>query len=280
MTTTEVIQPYDEIGRPLSPYEAETGVVLPILPVDDPHSSFPKFNDHHAHFEKRQFTHGTQNGEMAVCYTRLQHGPRWIHRRYHGFFHGTELPESIHDSFRLAVLNQTYVPAWAVDVSGSSPEIVRPNEYQARYLLDPDTFRMERKNSRRAEIGKFLMHYALWQELPLDQQYLIEELIAIKPKDARRNPEVREYKERIAARLIGKSLQEALRPLEPGFKRALSNGQQKEGTPPSPWLVVRSFVGQHLTEYFRALEMQHRLAGRQPRGAIAPDCLPALQPPI
>ncbi len=257
--SAEVIQPIDSHGRPLSPFDAETGVVLPILPVDDFQTAFGRSNNHHAHFEHSWFTDDPQIGENAVCYSRLQHGPTWLHRRYHRFYSGTQLPLDVHASFATTILNQVLIPEWAVDVSGENPQIVRPNERQLRYLQRPDTFRVESKPGRKAIIGSFLMSYALWQDLSEEETQLIERFISIRPRDARRDPEVRAHKERLAARLLGKSIETAVTPVTPPFRDAHLHGRLIDNTPPSPWLVVRRFVGGYLEDYFRTIELRYRL---------------------
>jgi hypothetical protein len=104
------------------------------------------------------------------------------------------------------------------------------------------------------------MNYAMWQELPDEQRCLIEQFIEIKPRMARRSEAVRERKERLAARIIGKSFEMALAPVEGQFRVARKEEKVRDGAPPTTWLIVNSLVRSFLPDYFRVLELRHRLS--------------------
>lgn len=269
----EIVEPIDLSGRPLSPYDAHTGMPLPVLPVDHPNGGHTRTNNHHQWFEHAAFAGSGNPGLQALCYSRLQHGPQWVHWRYHHFFAGTLPPESVDDTFRLTVLSQVYVPEWAVDVSGNKPRIVRPNIQQEQALRAADTWRIERRPSNQAKIGMFLMNYAIMQDLPEEQRALIDEFLSIKPRMARRSPEIRARKERLAARVLGKSLEVALEPTEQQFQVARKQERLKEQTPPSSWLVVSGLVGNFLRDYFRTAEIRHRLAGQATASTLLPQLI-------
>lgn len=256
---TEAITPFNDKGEPLSPIDAQTGVVLPIIITEGPGFG-PWWNKHHAHFEHEDFMNGTP-GTRAVCFSNLRYVPKGLHKRYHDKYAGTQLPYDCDEEFRITVLgNAGYVPELGVDLSGSNPEIryLRPEE--RAHLQEPGMYRIERKGEYQAEIGRFLMSYAIWQDFgdTKKTRELIDKFLSIDRKQIRKNPELQQEREQLGFWLLSKAIKAAATPIEPTFERAKQNAL-RIGSPTCARLVVREYVAPKLRDYIDPLEERLQL---------------------
>lgn len=249
MNTAEVIIPKNEIGNYLAPLETSTRVPLPIWAPGDGST-----NRHHAHFYRRNFENGPPS-TRAVRFSRLQAIRKDPHRRYHEAFDGALLPDSEQEAFNIAVLNCAgYIPPYVVDLSSRSFSIQELSPSMKSQLLQPGVFSMERKNRPRADIGQFLMNFAINQNFDHVRQSQIEEFLSITPEMAEVDPVKKERKHHLGLRLTSKAIEVAVDPVNEPFKRAKRGELLRVGAPVCAFLVVKHYVSGHETDYLETLE--------------------------
>lgn len=255
----EVIIPYNERGNPLSPIEARTGVILPILSLASQEAGQGR-NRHHAHFYSTDYENGTP-AQRAVRFSRLQSTAKGKHRAYHSIFDGTRFPESVQEELVVTVLNYAeYVPDFAVDVSGSSFEIKELSRAEKAELQTAGTFTVEKKRGLRAEIGQFLMGCAIWQDIPGQAKpLLIDEFLSITPEESLTDEDKREKKLQIGLRLINKGIGLAVDPINAEFYEARRRKAIPLGKPVCAWLVVKEYVGGREPDYVDTLDDRLRI---------------------
>lgn len=249
MNTAEVIIPINQGGNYLAPIEAGTGVPLPIWAPGDGGT-----NRHHAHFYRRDFENGPPSAR-AVRFSRLQTIRKDPHRRYHEAFDGALMPQTEQEAFNIAVLNCAgYIPPYVVDLSAKSFSIQELTPAMRAQLLEPGVFSIERKNKPRADIGQFLMYYALSQKFDHVRQSLIEEFLSITPEQARQDEAKKERKQRLGLRLTGKAIEVAVDPINTPFRRAREGSLLRVGAPVCAFWVVKDYIHGYELDYMDTLE--------------------------
>lgn len=252
--SAEVIIPINEFGNPLSPYEAETGVVLPILSLPSQEDGQHR-NYHHANFYREWFLTATP-GTAAVRYSRLQYAAKGKHRFYHDLFEGSRLPQTTQEEFEQTIWNYSgYVPAYAVTVGRHEYEIVELEPAQKQELQTPGLLTIERKLGLRSKIGEFLMTYAIWSDFDHVKQATIEEFISITPEAAQEDPSLNEKRLRLGRRLLRKGIETAVNPIDKKFRQARELGSVAghANGPVCAFQVVDSYVRGYEPDYFDTL---------------------------
>lgn len=256
-----VVVPVSKNGRPMSPYERRTGVVLPIWGEQSGES-----NRHHAHFYRVEYEKGPRKQRAflrAVRFTRLQRVARPDHQHYHDTFDGTLKPRNQRQSFIATILNEAgYIPPWVVDVTGSSPKVTETTPQMRQQLRAPGILTIERSEWRRAEIGQFLMHYAIGQELGHVKEPLLEEFVGLTPAATRNNEQKRLRKLEIGMKLTNIAIGVAVEPIERPFQQARDMQSLREEAPVCAFHEVKQFVDGHEPRYYDALRQQieHNIA--------------------
>lgn len=251
----EVITPVSSNNRLMSPYERRTGVVLPIWGEGGGET-----NRHHAHFYRVLYEKSPRPQRAflrAIRFTRLQRVSRTDHQFYHDNFDGTLLPPNEKRSFMTTILNEAgYIPPWVVDVRGSSPEITETTPEIRAALRRPGVLTIERSPHRRAEIGQFLMYYALSQHLGHVKEELLGEFVELTPARTRRSEELRQRKLELGMKLTNIAIGVAVDPVERHFQQA----RDLEALAPQASICafheVKQFVDGHEPQYYDTLRQQ------------------------
>jgi hypothetical protein len=249
----EVLIPLDRDGEPMSPIEAATGVVLPIIA---PTRGSNWVDRHHAHFYKWVYTTGTL-GEKALRASRLQRVDRKAHDTYHNTFRGTLIPETEADIFNTIILNlASYVPSYGVEINGRKSEIVPVSSQDRWALRSPTMFRPEMRF--RGTIGKFLMTYAMEQEFSIGKMSLIDDFLSLTKEAIRQDKSLRAKKLRLGIKLTNTVLGNVVNPMNPEYtelrrKRALS-----ANSPPSVFYVARNQIEGNEWQYVHVLDRKLR----------------------
>ncbi len=231
--------------KPLAFTDEVTGLPLPILPLAPPGEDAQRSDAHHAFYEKDLFLHGTP-GTRAVRFSRLQYGPRYYHSRYHSMFKGAALPENEFQEFTMTVLGFAgYVPDEAVDTSGTEPKVVVMNQAQRHHLQLPGILRTEHRKGRKAEIGQYLMAYALGLNEEFAEESIKEEFI--ETTNAKRKRELGFW-------LVAQAIETAVEPINPLYELAKRNKALRIDAAPCARLAVKQQVIRHVPDYFETLE--------------------------
>ncbi len=256
----EVVVSETDDGRLLTPMEASTGTPLPLL-VGSEESEAWRWDKHHANFENESFMNGTP-GTRAVCFSRLQHTPVWLHRRFHERFAGTPLPDGVEAEKRQTILGLAgYVPRFGIELGIHTTAIVPLSEDERRRLCQPDVFHIEKKRKSQAEIGQFLMDCAIWEDYDSVADK-VEEFVSIKPRMARRSPELARRWYKLGMNLLNEGMERSAEPVEGYFRTARAERAMKEsllGKKICAWLVARRHVANYAADYLRTLEFRLRL---------------------
>lgn len=256
---SDVIIPYNERGNPMSPYEAHTGVILPIYSFASREEG-QRRNRHHPHFYREDYINGTL-AQRAVRFSRLQLVAVGKHKSYHDKFKGTRFPDSLQEETIVTILNYAeYVPTFAVDVSGSSFEVRELSPAEKEELQKPGTFTVERQGEKRGEIGQFLMGCALLQDIPGNAKpTLIDEFLSITPEESMTDETLRAKKLQLGVRLLNKGIGLAVDPVNVEFSEARRRRAIPIGKPVCAWLLVKQYVAGHEPRYVDTLDQKLRV---------------------
>lgn len=250
------IIPKNALGNDLTPVETSTRVPLPIWAPGD-----GKTNRHHAHY----YAHDFENGPLesrAVRFSRLQRVRKRPHKIMHDTFDGAMLPQSPEEAFVTTVLSCAgYIPDFVIELSGNTPEITETTPHHRAELQKPGVFSIERKRQHRAEVGQFLMNYAIWQDFDHVKKPLIDQYLSInKPWEQLLAAEEHKPKLLLGLRLIGKAIERAVSVINPEYVRARDESALRLGAPVCAWWVVKGYVSGHEPEYFDSLHERLALA--------------------
>lgn len=241
-------------GNIMSPYEISTGVILPIVSREVPTGDS---NYHHAEYYATDFLNGTL-GDRASRFARLQQVDMKVHRTYHKLVDGTEKANSKHREFIKTVLGRAgYVPAYGADITGGSLDIVELSKRQRKKLREPGTFVLDRCRNNQAELGNFIMNYALEQEFYDDYDVEIERFLAIRDRHIKKNPKVQQEREELAFKLMERALEFAVEPLMGGAS-PIRQRAIRIGAPACAFAIVKSYVGEHFQDYIDTLYVNVR----------------------
>lgn len=247
----EVLTPFDEQGRRLSPLEAKTGVVLPIWAPGD-----GRTNLHHRHFRKRDHLNGPRKMETrSVRFSGLQRVQASAHDRYHDWVHGTGFPEDEKQSFGITIFNSArYIPSHVVEMSGSRPTIIETTPRMRRALLVPGVLTMERRRSYRREIGQFLMYHAVAQNFDHVRQDKVEEFIELGQPQYARDELAQQRRYKIGMRLANIGLGLAVDGIDKKYHQARQEQALPDEAPVCAWQVAKDYVHGYEPDYFETLE--------------------------
>lgn len=251
----EVVTPVSSEGNEMSPFERRTGVILPIWGTADGPT-----NRHHAHFYKRLYEKGPREQRAflrAVRFSRLQRVSKADHRIYHDAFEGTQFPQNEKQAFRTTILNESgYIPPWVVDVTNGSPAITETTPIMRHVLRQLGIMSIERPPFRRAEIGQFLMYYALKQPLDHVKTSLLEEFAHLTQNVIRNNEQLRERKLELGLKLTNIAIGVAVEPIEKPFQQARDELLLPESAPVCAFHEVKQFVQGYEPDYYDTLQEQ------------------------
>lgn len=252
----EFIIPVSDRGSMLTPIENATRVPLPIWAPGDGAT-----NRHHAHYYRIDFENGPHNiMTRAVRFSRLQEVRKGPHRWMHDAFDGALMPRSAQEAFTITVLSCAgYIPAYAVDLTDRDPEVVEMTPRMRNELKRPGVFTIESRQGRRAEIGQFLMYYALWQKFDDEEMSKVEQFLSITPEQMMDDELARQRKLRLGLRLTGKAIEAAVDPINSEYQRARNEDALRPGAPVCAWLAVKEFVKGYEPDYFETLELKLKL---------------------
>lgn len=211
-----------------SPVDAQTGLPLPILPVEAPSSQMAHlWEDYHHHWFTRRDPRLRGAGGLSLRYSYGQELPRWQHDVYHARFSGPPLPDKDNgdEQFRLAVLGCAgLIGPYAVDVTADNwQEPVRMTADQYTYVADPrrlhiETYGPKRARSVRIHLGKFFAAHAIEQEgLAYVTPRAIKQFLSTKDPARKRE---------LGNLLLGESIELAVAPLKP-VKKAFAEAYDR-----------------------------------------------------
>jgi hypothetical protein len=199
-----------------SPIDEQTGLPLPILPVEPPTYRRSDLHlDYHHHWFIRRDPRLNSPGGLSVRYSYGQKLPRWLHSRYHNLSSGPPLPEEwdSNEQFRLAVLGCAgLIGPYAVDVTGDDwREPLRMTSDQYAYVTDPKRLHIEayatpHAGVTRNHLGKFFAAHAVEQELTHLPKRAIKSFLHTKDPVRRRE---------LGNLLLSESIELAVAPLKP-----------------------------------------------------------------
>lgn len=241
--------PYDRYGNPLSPMETGTNVVLPIVA-----QLKGRPTRHHGHFYKAHYLTGSI-AERAVRYSRLQKVSRRPHVVFHQKYHGTMMPRDEAAACRTAILNSAgYIPRMGVKIEDRENYIEEITERERVALSRPRVFTLERNGDDQAEIGRFLMRYALKQGFDEDMQRTVEEYLALTPRKMAYRARLRRRKLELGLKLADAALEVAVGHVEPDYREAYSNQALREDSPRTAWQRAKDLIDGHEEDYLVDLE--------------------------
>lgn len=260
---SEVLIPKTSMGRDMSPIEVRTGVVLPIWSPGE-----GRTNRHHAHFYKEHFEKGplAQRALLrAVRFTRLQRVRKGPHRDYHDIFDGTADPANLRMAFTTTVLNEAgYIPPFVIDMTSKSPVIKETTPVMRATFREEGTFKTESRQSRRREIGQFLMQYAHWQKFDHVKKTYIYEFIDLTPEKVMDDPKLQDRRDWLGMKLTNIAIGMAVDPFEKRFQQARDAKALRPDAPVCAFQEVKLYVGGHEPQYFdelrRSLQVQYAAA--------------------
>lgn len=252
--TQEVITPVNEQGNPMSPYEADTGVVLSIWA---PGGGNP--NRHHPHFFKKDYEKRGPRSKRGflrpVRFSRLQLVNAGTHTRYHCRYEGTEYPADKHAGFMITILNMSgYIAPFVVDMSQRRTAIKETTPAMREALRQPGIMTMEGSQQRIREIGNFLMYYAIKQNFSSENVSLVEEFIGLPNPQADDDPAKQARRETLGLRLIDAAIERAVDPVEACFKEARAIQALRVDAAPTAFETVKAFVSGYEHDYYDALQ--------------------------
>lgn len=248
----EILTPYDYKGKMLSPFEARTGVVLPIWgPPGD-----GKTNRHHPHFFKRNWINGPRKIETrAVRFSRLDRINANAHTKFHKDVEGTLFPRDQQQSFEVTLLNCVrYIPSHVIDLSGPDFAIAETTPRIKKALLGPGRITMERRKSCRREIGQFLMYHAVSRNFDHAKRARIEEFIELGQPRYRSDELAQEQRCRLGMRLANIGLGLAVDGIDKLYQEARNTKSLSASAPVCAWQVAKDFVEGFEHDYFDTLE--------------------------
>lgn len=241
--------PLDQADKPLSPMETGTDIVLPIVA-----QLKGRPNRHHAYFYKEHYLAGSV-ADQAVRYSRLQRVSRKAHKAYHRQYHGTLMPRDEAAAVTAAILNSAgYIPKFSVKIEddGTSIEEITPQERRA--LSKATVFSIERSTEYQGRMGKFLMDYALKQDLDHVRQSQIEEFLGLTPRKMAYNERLRARKLRLGLRLTNIAISVAIEPTEGRYREARGNEALRRSAPNTAWEWAKSLLKGREMDYLLTLE--------------------------
>jgi len=153
----------------------ELGIPLPFVPIDDL-EAVKHLTDWHHHFHPRRDPLLREEGGVVIRTARLQRavidGP---HLEYHQQYAGPELPSTIEERFRVAVLARAgYIPEHGLLLRGQlKPRIVRLSDRQRHLLIEGGQLRAGSVGETHAFIGRL----ALEQDLSDINETTIDEFL-------------------------------------------------------------------------------------------------------
>lgn len=241
--------PVDDYGMPflLHPYEA-------------PAHETQRWDDDHSFFFSSSPELMGQAG-AALRYSRVQHVPRWLHDRKHNIHYpeGLEwLPDNVQDKFALTILACAgYVSPFAIDVRGTSPQLVRMSRVtydfvKGRRQLYPEMrrdqnlgFRTQAHAKRR--IGIFIAEYVKDQDISDVSEEVIDQFLHAPGQKTRR---------RMGNVILGKAIEVAVDPIRPIYQRALGEELLRPVESHPMRVVTQLFPQQRWSDYHCALEQR------------------------
>ncbi len=237
----EVVSPVDEL----------TGMPLPILPVD---KNAPSNWHHHFHPNNDPKLQGA-NGR-ALRYSRVQYVSKRLHDRYHKEFFGPPLPGDDSGRFLLIILSCAgYIPRQAIDVSHAEPRVVglhssvyeplrksRRLGFEARKRTVAGD--MSTEGRAKAEIGKFLCHFVIEQDLPHLEKEINRFLNALSEKKRRQ----------LGSTILRRAIEVAAEPVEPIYREAWRRHLVEPALPNRAATFISKIVEPYLPDYVPELE--------------------------
>jgi hypothetical protein len=247
--------PYDRSGNPLSPMETGTDVVLPIVA-----QAKGKLGRHHAHFYKSHYLAGNM-GERAVRFSRLQKVGFNAHRTFHRKYRGTMMPRDEAAACRTAILNSAgYIANTGVKIEDGEVYVEELTERERVALSKPRVFSLERQGESQAEIGKFLMHYALKQGFDKGMQRTVEEFLELTPRKMAYKAKLRRRKLELGLELADAAIEVAVGHVEPDYREAYSNQALRRDSPRTAWQRAKDLINGHEEDYL--IDLEDRLIDR------------------
>jgi hypothetical protein len=241
-----VIIPIDREGNPMSPYEATTGVALPILAS----TKGVSVDRHHAHFFKWVYTTGSL-GEKALRASRLQRVSRPAHDIFHKNYKGTLLPEAEEEEFNRIILNlASYVPEYGIRINGKRVNIAEIGSRERWALRSPAMFTSESKDT----IGQFVMNYALEKGFSFRKMEQVDDFLKISFNEAKKDKQLYTKKLQLGLKLTNTVLGNVIQPLNKGYDEARRNKALRANSPVSAWEVARNSIRGRETQHIRMLE--------------------------
>jgi hypothetical protein len=237
--------------------DPETGLPYPIAPVWNSKNHVDSWEDrHHAAYQSLDPRMVGEAGR-SVRHSRIQIVPRWLHNRYHSFYHeGIQLPSSELDKFCFAVLACAgVIPNKAIDVSGQKPKLVNIDSKGYGYYRRNNRIHPEVKINKHTHEddyakyrGIFFMKYILENNLETISPELLERFLET---DKNHNFKKRT---RLGWLIVAKAIEGATEPITPIYKKAQELGMLDRTCPTDPRQVIKKTITYHPPNYFDELE--------------------------
>ncbi len=245
------IIPKNAKGKDLSPYEADTGVLLPLWAPRGAGIT----NRHHGYYYARDFLKGTDENR-ALRFSRIQYVKEVPHQRLHKLFDGTQMISGRAQAFKLALLNcAPYVPRYAIDLSRPTEDILELNARQRAKLMLPNTFTVEKDVEQRNEIGAFLMRYAIGQDFDHVKRDYIDQFIELM-NDGDDDAQKAELRTLLGMKLINTALGAAVDPLFADYSRARREQAIPDWAPVCAFSALKNRVRGTEQNYFAELSQR------------------------
>ena len=188
-----------------------------------------------------------RDDKRVIRWSRIQEVERILHNRCHSNYDGTTLPVDEHEKFIVMLLNAAhYIPAQAMDLSGSKPRIITLDDAMKQRLHSPGVIHKQARMEKR--IGYYFGRYIVRYGLPTIQEVSeVSQFLETKDDLARR---------RLGNRIIRLASKAVIDPAEPLYQSARAAGRL---TPQSPKRAL-GFMMKHFDnkqpDYFCYIEQQ------------------------
>jgi hypothetical protein len=220
--------------------DESTGFPLPLMPLKDAPTVYTKHGKpyhhdpdlHHFFFPRKQFnSHEIGPGGQVVRISRLQNVRRYWHTTAHNSLQPPPLIEDQGEQFRLSLLALTnFIPKKAIDMRGSSPEIVELSDNEYADLQESTKTGFSR--SYYSAVGRFFLSAAIKTSGHIIDYEKRDEFLHTK--------HIHRQKE-LGNQIIKMVCSHAVEPVNRHYAEARSTGEIP-ATQPSPFRTVTTFA--------------------------------------
>lgn len=249
----------------LTPTDAETGLPLPLIPLNLGFSARNMEVDfHHGYHTEESFKQNA--GLRALRTARGQCLPRWLHWKYHEYFSGPLVPTDEAAIFRSTVMAAAGVlPKQGIDFKSGAPQIrdiTRPEQrLLARYVhvegelercaarhgkkWQDERYRTRFDRQQRKRIGSFFAEYAVEQRIDDVVSPVVIDEFLFTPKPSRRRE--------LGDALLKAAIDVSVDPIRPLYHNLHNQGAVISPHPEPRSVVQMFFRARFRQDYHNAL---------------------------